>query len=534
MEWQEKQSYKRLATLTSEAKKLFFKKEEDRQSFAEFVPSKLLPLAAARENRTFGADDILRYIYYDFSAPEGKETMCFVCWANLVLEEAEKMYPHDEDICFLIAKWDELKRANRGQIPDKVFPGEILKIVRKINEFLFSKDVQQLRVIQDKFLAAKRSIEKSGIAKEARFIPRKHLRIYMRDSDEHCLGEVQEIRGKQVWIGSFVSVEIDQRTCFNKIAFVLGLESGCYVLGACGGSEDNYSHLHDLRNFRFYTKNEVHRRSNRPIKIWKRLDAQTYEQAEERKKIRESKKKEFDKIEDLWLKGKSIVFSPNQPECVWAVGEELEKKLGEPDRNYRHTVRGILFLESIIGNEFDILLVVERGDQKSGGAATRRTGKPPGWNLPGGMNEKNETIRESLVREFINESCTWEAKIVAFLGERKKKRLPGASQDNIDHYFIMSADREAGTSRTLVERSEIHSVYRVPLSKLAEFGFQNTHSPSWDIDRVVRERLMFPGQANYIIQAIKLAAGIIPGLKIPDNLSQFEKNLHRFQSEHQF
>ena len=217
MEWQEGRPYGRLETLTSEAKTFLSKKAEDHQSFSEFVPSKLLPLVSARENKTFGVDDILQYVNYDFSAPEGRETICFICLANLVLEETEKMYPHDEEICFLIAKWDELKRANRGQIPGKVFPGEILKIVREINEFLFSKNTSQLRVIQDKFLAAKESIEISGVAKEARFIPRKHLRVYMRDNDEHCLGEIQEIRGKQVWMGSFVSVEIDHRTCFPAI-----------------------------------------------------------------------------------------------------------------------------------------------------------------------------------------------------------------------------------------------------------------------------------------------------------------------------
>ncbi len=523
----------KLKSLTPAAEVFLSEGKNDGFSFRDFLPvSNYFDMPSARENREFDITDITpRFVGYDETAPRGEQALCDVCTADHILDKASADNPNDENLQLLLKRWYEIDEALQSNTHVRKFPTEIAQMKKELGAMLTGWHEAELRRIQNIFLETRKAL---GNIPAAQFIPRYISRIYMRDEDEQR-GEIQEKGGQPIRIGSFVAVSVSPRTCFNRMVFVLGLEPGYHVLAGCGNADNHGSHLYLLRNIRMKLRDDVHRHTERAIKRWQLLYAQTYESALKIKQLNEEQPRGGNEIEvtqslsGLWSIDNALQKNPRE-QNLWIEGDALEAMLGDPDRTFRHTVRAILVRKSIMNGEWEVLLVVERGDQKTGGAATKKTGKPPAFGCPGGMVENNETIRRALTRETENEAMTRQVtKIVACVAEYKKAKRPDSTMENIDHWFVIEADREAGNSKDLIETTEIKDVRWVPLSELANFTFQNTKAGRaiWNLHSIMDRKMMYPNHAANLLQILPR----IPGIVLPENWDQFEKNLRKFWEE---
>jgi 8-oxo-dGTP pyrophosphatase MutT (NUDIX family) len=519
----------KLEVLTKEAQEVFFKKESDGFSFADFMGTELIGLASAREGRAFDVSDLKKRVDYDLSAPESGKTVCAVCLAESVIDEAEKRYADNEKISCLISLFKELEEAEKERMAKLKF-SKILEINNKIKETMRLWTQEELQDIQNKFLEIKREfLNKSS--NDLEMIPRYHVGIYKRSNDEHLLGSEIELHDKRLLIGSFVMTRVDERNCFSKLAFVLGLGSGCHILAGCGSLANHSSHLYELRNFRLKFRKEAYR-ANPVVAIfcWDLLPAQIYKEALERKEYFE-KSEEFGSmgkralsIVDLWCNAKE--FKPKITEKIWIEGKELEAKLwNEPDRSFSHTVRAVAVRKNIITGEWEVFLVTEYGDRKSGGKTTVKTGKPSGIGCPGGLLEPNETLGRTLIREAENESGFGNVvRIIACVGEVKKMRLPGKNKDNIDHWFLIETDSEYFLSRQIIENKEIYKARWVPLSELASFKFQNRNNPIWNVQTIEEKKIMYLNHAVHLSEILPR----VPEIELPFNFGEFQENIRKF------
>ncbi|MBU6142311.1 NUDIX domain-containing protein [Patescibacteria group bacterium] len=519
----------KLSSLTERAEAFLREEKADKLSFRKLIPAgPYFDLVSARLNQTLDIADITpRFVGYDMTAPEGDRTMCDLCIADEVINKAHHDHPQDEKLQWLVQAWKDLDSAMRGREQPRKTPREVVQMKNDLDRTLAGWTETELQRIQDLFLAARNAL---GIVSGAQFAPRYVSRIYMREEDEHR-GEVQEKSGQPIRVGSFVAVKVWERTCFARAVFALGLRPGYHVLAGCGNADDHGSDLYALRNIRLKLKDDVHRRTDRAMQRWQLLYAQTYDQALKIKELNTEQLPQKDPREpetasSLWVRG-SVTERHIERKDLWIQGEELEKLLGDPDRTYRHTVRAVTLRKSLSRDDWEILLVLERGDQKSGGAATKKTGKPPAFGCPGGMVEKNETVGRALTRETENEAQTREVtKVVACVAEYKKAKRPDSDMENIDHWFVVEVDREAGTSKKLVETLEIKDVRWVPLADLAQFRFQNTRpgKASWNLSVILEQKLMYPNHAANLIRILPR----IPGIVLPENWKEFEENLRKF------
>lgn len=511
----------KLESLTREARVLFFKREGDDFSFADFMGLNLAELASAREGRVFDVPALKELVDYDVSAPDGGKTVCALCLAVLLLNEAERRYPDDEKMQSLIQLYDELEKDFR--------PFQVIEAQKQLERKMRLWTWEELQDIQNKFSEIKREILNKR-PRSLEMIPRYHMGIYRRSNDDHLLGSEIERNGKKLFIGSFAAVKVDKRTCFNKLAFVLGLEPGYHILAGCGNPGDYSSHLYELRNFRLKFRKEAHRqRPDLKVIRWTLLPAQTYKEAQERKEYFEnneakSEEKSALAVTDLWREAKE--FKPGGAEEIWIEGKELEVILNsEPDRTFSHTVRAMCPRKNILTGEWEIYLVTEKGDKKTGGKATARTGKPPGIGCPGGMLEPNETLGRTLVREAENESEFGDvAKIVALVAEMKKARLPGENEDNIDHWFLVQVNSEHFLSRKIIENDEIYAARWVPLAELPSFTFQDRNNPVWNVKVVDEKKIMYFNHGAHLARIMPR----VPGIELPSNFGEFQENIKKF------
>lgn len=534
----------KLGSLTAAAKTFLGEEKEDGFSFLRLLPRNYFDLPSAKGNKTFDVADVTpRFVGYDSTSPEGNKVECSVCLVNRILDKAAADNPEDGKLLQLLWRWNEIDEEISGKVhfensPSGThqrhkFPAEISQMKRELDALLAGWTEAELKRLQDIFLNTRKSL---GLIAETQFLPRYISRIYMREGDEQ-LGEIQEKNGQPIRIGAFVAVNVSPRTCFNRVVFSLGLQPGYHVMAGCGSADDHNSHLYFLRNIRMKLKDDMHRGDNRPIKRWQLLYAQTYEQALNIKKLNDEQPRNpgdskdepvADTLVKMWFSNLSqAVIAKSE---VWTDGEALEKILGEPDRSMRHTVRGVMVKKSVMTGQYEVLLVVEKGDQKTGGERNKKSGKPPAFGCPGGMVENQETVGRALMREVENEAMTSKVvKIVACVSEYKKKKLADAKKENIDHWFVIEGDREAGNSKNLIEVPEIKDVRWVPLSELANFTFQDTRQGKavWNVQTIMDRKMMYPNHAANLIKILPR----IPGIVIPDNFKQFEKNLQKFWDE---
>lgn len=534
----------KLGSLTAAAKTFLGEINEDGFSFLQLLPRNYFDLPSAKGNKTFDVSDVTpKFIGYDLTSPEGKQVVCSVCLVNRILDKAAADNPEDGKLQQLLWRWHEIDEAVCGRIPSEAvssgthqrqkFPQEISQMKKELDVMLAGWTEAELMRIRNIFLETRKSL---GQIAETQFLPRYISRIYMREGDEQ-LGEIQEKNGQPIRIGAFVAASVSPRTCFNRVVFTLGLESGYHALAGCGSADDHGSHLYLLRNIRMKLKDDMHRGDNRPIKRWQLLYAQTYEQALKIKELNDAQPRNSGEasaempassLSQMWFSNLSQAVTPKSE--IWTEGKDLEKILGEPDRSLRHTVRGVMVKKSFMTGEYEVLLVVEKGDQKTGGDKNKKTGKPPAFGCPGGMVENQETIGRALAREVENESMTSKVvRIIACVSEYKKKKLPDAKKENVDHWFVIEGDREAGTSKNLIEVPEIKDVRWIPLSDLANFTFQDTRPGKavWNVQTIMDRKMIYPNHAANLIKILPR----IPGIILPDNFRQFEKNLQKFWDE---
>lgn len=549
----------KLSSLSEAAKAFLGEEKEDGFSFLDLLPRNYFDMPSAKGNKTFDVSDVTpRFVGYDLASPEGNQAVCAVCLADRILDKASAEHPSHEKLQLLLQRWHEIEEAISGKSPEKTssehampaigggyegvpsgtyhrakFPAEISQMKKELDAMLATWTEVELVNIQNIFLETRKSL---GQIAGTQFIPRYISRIYMREGDEQ-LGEIQEKNGQPIRIGAFVAASVSPRTCFNRVVFTLGLQPGYHVLAGCGSADDHNSHLYFLRNIRMKLKDDLHRGNSRPIKRWQLLYAQTYEQALKIKQLNDEQPRNIGdatnesaviSLSQMWSSNISQVIA-GKPE-LWTEGEALEKILGEPDRTFRHTVRGVMIRKSFMTGDYEVLLVVEKGDQKTGGDKTSKTGKPPAFGCPGGMVENQETIGRALEREVENESMTRKVtKIIACVSEYKKKKLVDAKKENIDHWFVIEGDREAGCSKNLIEVPEIKDVRWIPLSDLADFTFQNTRQGKavWNVQTIMDRKMMYPNHAANLIKILPR----VPGIILPENFRQFEKNLQKFWDE---
>ena len=389
--------------------------------------------------------------------------------------------------------------------------------------------IADIEAIQQKFIAIKNEILERDSDK-SEMIPRFRVKIESREEEEGR-GEILRKNGEIQRIGSFVAVRVDARSCFKKIVFVLGLDPGIHILAGCGNASAYYSHLYQIRNFRFEIPNAVVRQTIRHW--WNLLPSMICKDAL-------MKKEEFEKkgvatnylLSDLW---KRRIATKEVETGTWIDGEALKAHLGIPNPEFRHTVRGLAVRPDRFTGEWGVLLLVEKGDQKSGGKANVKSGKFSAYGCPGGTVEDNkkdsklgETIERALCRETENEAqCRKVTKIVAKVAEIKKQPFPDSPRINYDHWLYIEVDPEAGTSKNLVEVSEIVSgrVRWVPLSELASFTFQDSKHPIWNLERVIKEKRMYLGHAINLFQILPR----VPGISLPDNFAEFGENIQKFK-----
>ncbi|GEM_PF-2554729 len=516
---------KDLATLSPEAQAILEKYEEDGFSFKDLLPNKYWEMAGRHIYFPLDPEGLSDYVGKDAKAPLGAKTPCVVCIANMVGNLAKERHPENEKLQHLIDRWAELEgEAAKTSFPRKR-PSEIIEMKKEFYRTISFWTAFEIRGLQKIFLEI---LESLGEKPETHFIPRYIARIRMRESDGESIGEIQKKGESDIRGGSFVAVSVSPMTCFNRIVFTLGLKPGYHALAGCGNSDHPESHLYQLRNVRMKLKDDIHRGNQRGFEKFGLLYAQTYEAAEAIKKLNDAEPGEFQTLGECWFSNPS---KPRikLPETVWVTGSDMDKKLETHDHSIRHTMRMVTFAPSIDGT-WDLVMVVERGDQKTGGKSTERTGKPPGLGIPGGQVEKQEVLGATALREFSNEAQTMSSKILGLFAETRKGRIPGATMDNVDHWLVALADREACSTKGLVERPEIYKVYRIKLDQLATFGFQDTKRAVWDLDRVDRCRLLYPNHASHLVAGLPLIVekGIFPGLKLPDNFQQFKDNLVNF------
>ena len=526
-------SVRKLESLTSEAKAKLGELQADGFCFMDLIPrgTGYFDLLSAKENRIFDVADLYRFIGEDKTAPQGGNTLCDYCLTDRILDKALSDNPGDsllEDMC---RRWCELDAAIGNESHPRKFPSEISKLKKSLDVWFSAISSENLKRVQDIFLAARKSMEADpaflDTLDKVRFIPRFVTCLHMREEDGPQIGEVRMKNDQPIRMGAFVAVSVEEQTCFNRVVFALGLKPGYHVLAGCGIANHDRSHLGFLQNIRI--KPNKNGRSN-----WRRLYAQTYDLAMNTKILNDENPRNSAgngaespvSLRNLWERAANPGKSFGSPE-LWIIGKELEDKLGDPDRDFRHTVRAIMARKSRFSSEWEILLVVEKGAQKSGGAATRKSGKPPGFGCPGGMVEDNETVGRALVREAENESQTRQiSKIVACVLEYEKEKRPDCDRKNVDHWFVVEGDQEAGLSKRLIESDEIHSIRWVPLKDLPAFSFQDTREGRsvWNVQSIVERKLMYPNHAINLIRAIPR----IPGVVLPENWTEFKDKLRQF------
>ncbi len=514
-----------LETLSPEAKALLDTVAGDGYSFTHLLPRKYWEIAGRNIYFPLDAESLESYVGLDVTAPLGAKTPSAVEVSNLVCNLALEWYPDDEKLQYLLAKWAELEEeAGKDSFPRKR-PSEIISLKKEFHSVISLwavGDIRRLHMMFAKILAS------LGEQPETCFIPRYIARIHMREVDGESLGQIQKKGEKDIRGGSFVAVSVSSGTCFSRVVFTLGLQPGYHVLAGHGNADDPKSDLYLLRNIRMKLKNDIHRQDRRNFEKWGLLYAQTYEGANEIKKLNTFESDDSKKItlQDLWL-GNSSSKSAVEIQEIWVTGEELEKVLdSQPDPEFRNTVRAVAPRKSSFSDEWEILTVTERGDN-----AAERTGKPPLVGLPGGMREDGTTLRQTLCRETQNEAQTRSLEeILALVAVQKKKRRVNSEQENIDSWFYVRLDSEAGLSKKMIEGNEIYSVQWIPLSELANCGFQNTKNKNktvWDV-RKVHERILL--SVNHAANLIRILPRV-PGLKLPDNWEVFKQNLRKFQSD---
>lgn len=533
----------KLGSLTAAAKAFLGAEKEDGFSFLRLLPRNYFDLPSAKGNKTFDVADITpRFVGYDSTSPEGNKVECSVCLVNRILDKALAEHPQHEKLQLLLQRWHEIDEAVSGKTSGddssgthqrQKFPAEISQMKKELDAMLAGWTEKELTWIQNTLLDTRKSL---GLMAETQFLPRYISRIYMREDDEQR-GEIQEENGRPKRMGSFVAVSVSSRTCFNRVVFALGLQPGYHVLAGCGGADDYTSHLYFLRNVRMNLKKDEHRENNRLIRRWQPLYAQTYEQALRLKELNDKHPRNIgdasaevpaSSLTQMWFSNLSQAITTKSE--IWTEGEALEKILGEPDRSFRHTVRGVMVRKSFMTGDYEVLLVVEKGDQKTGGEKNAKTGKPPAFGCPGGMVENQETVGRALAREVENESMTSKVtKIIACVSEYKKKKLVDSKKENIDHWFVIEGDREAGSSKNLIEVPEIKDVRWISLSDLANFTFQNTRQGKavWNVQTIMDRKMIYPNHAANLIKILPR----IPGIVLPENFRQFEKNLQKFWDE---
>lgn len=530
-----KMEIQRLDILNEEAKELFFRKESDELSLNDFMGLSGLALFSVRKNKLLAVDDIQKLCGHDFSVPSGQKIRCAICLTDLILKEVRKRYSNDEKISWLIEHYDALDDILSGKTMDKTSPGRILELQNEIDKVVGSWQIEALEDIQKKFSLIKDEIFAAN-SDSSEMIPRFRVKIQAREEDEDR-GEILERNGKPQYSGSFIVVKADARNCFKKIVFVLGLKPGFHVLAGCGNASRYYAHLYQLRNFRFELPKDG-AGAGRIRHWWNLLPSLIYRDAL-------LKKSEFEEISapvdslpsDLWKRSSGAEKEVKNE--IWIDGEELQARLGIPDPKFRHTVRGLAARPNRFTGEWEVLLLVEKGDQKSGGKANARSGKPPGYGCPGGTVEDNkkdnkigETVERTLCRETENEAqCRKVTKIIAKVAEIKKQPFPDSPRINYDHWFYIEVDPEAGMSKSLIETTEIVSgrVRWVPLSELASFTFQNKNHPVWNIEIVIEKKMIYFSHAQNLFRILPR----IPGIKLPDNWAEFGENIQKFkQNKH--
>jgi len=520
---------RQLEILEASAREVFYKREFDELSLNDFMALDSLALFSARQNKSFTADNLKELCGHDYSASKERKVRCVSCLVELILAEANQRYPVDEKIQWLIKHYDALDDVLNGNSTERKFPGQIVEMQIEIEKMMSSWPIMELEAIQQKFIAIKNEIfEKDGDKSE--MIPRFHVRIESREGKENR-GEILKKDGEIQCIGSFVAVRVDTRSCFKKIVFALGLKPGVHILAGCGNASVYYSHLYQIRNFRFEIPNAVVRQTIRHW--WNLLPSMIYKDAL-------VKKEEFEKkgvatnylLSDLWkrrIATKEVEFG------TWIDGEALKAHLGIPNLEFRHTVRGLAARPDRFTGEWGVLILLEKGDQKSGGKANVRSGKFPAFGCPGGTVEDNkkdsklgETIERALCRETENEAqCRKVVRIIAKVAEIKKQSFPDSPRINYDHWLYIEVDSEAGMSKNLVETSEIVPGYVrwVPLSEFASFTFQDSRHPIWNLERVIKEKRMYLGHATNLFQILPR----VPGIKLPENWAEFGENIQKFK-----
>ncbi len=514
-----------LETLSPEAKALLETVAGDGYSFTHLLPRKYWEIAGRNIYFPLDADGLSDYVGLDATAPLGAKTPSAVEVSNLVCNLAVERYPDDEKLQYLIAKWAELEEeAGKDSFPRKR-PSEIISVMKEFYSVISSWDVADIRRLHMIFAELLASL---GEQPETHFIPRYIARIHMREVDGESLGTIQKKGENDIRGGSFVAVSVSTGTCFSRIVFTLGLQPGYHVLAGHGNADDPRSDLYLLRNIRMKLKNDVHRQDRRSFERWGLLYAQTYEDANEIRKLNDADAGDYKNasLQDLWL-GSSSSKPAAEIQEIWVTGEELEKILDCPnDPEFRNTVRAFAVRKSSFSDDWEILTVTERGDDPEG-----RTGKPPLVGLPGGMREDGATLRQTVCRETQNESQTRSVEeIIALVAVQEKKKRSDSERKNKDFWFYVKLDNEAGLSRKMIEGNEIYAVRWLPLPELPNCGFQNTKQKNktvWDV-RKVHDRILL--SVNHAANIIRILPRV-PGIKIPDNWEVFKQNLRKFQSD---
>ncbi|MEK9170411.1 MAG: NUDIX hydrolase [Patescibacteria group bacterium] len=522
---------RQLDILDEEAKELFFKKESDEFSLHDFMEFNGIALLSARRNKRLTADDLKNLCGHDASIPKNEKVRCALCLADLILGEAKLRYPDDEKIQWLIKHYDALDDVLSGRSMNKPSTGLIVELQDEIDATVGSWPVAELENIQKKFIAIKNEILAAD-SDSSEMIPRFYVKIQARDEDEDR-GEIMEKNGKPQYSGSFVLAKADAKNCFKKAVFALGLDPGFHILSGCGNAGKYYSHLYQLRNFRF----ELSKDSANAAQFrhwWSLLPPMIYRYALEKKDGFEKESVPADlPVSDLWKRATGA--DKELKKEIWIEGEALKAHLGIPDLAFRHTVRGLAARPNQFTGEWEVLLLVEKGDQKSGGKANTMSGKPPAYGCPGGTvedNKKNieagETIERALCRETEHEAqCRKVVRIIAKVAEIKKQPFPNSPRINYDHWFYIEVDPEAGMSRNLVETPEIipDSMRWVPLSELVNFTFQDKDHPVWNLRVILEKKIMYLGHALNLFRILPR----IPGIKLPDNWAGFGENIQKFK-----
>lgn len=513
-----------LATLTPEAMAFLSAPGEDGYSYNHLLPNKYFEIVGRHIYFPLDVDGLKSYIGLDESAPLGAKTPCAYCVSDLICNQAAELYPEDEHLQYLIYKWAELESAISSESFPRKRPSEAVSLKKEFQSVVSSWPIAEIHRLHDIFSGLRASL---GERPETSFIPRYVARIHMRDADGELIGQIQKKGEGDILSGSFSAIVVSSNTCFSRLVFTLGLDAGCHIPAACGNTDDPKSHLYRLRNIRMVLKSDVHRQDRNQFEKWGLLYAQTFKDANEIKKLKDNDSKDAGKVslEDLWSGRVSFKAVPEIP-TVWITGAELEKELGQPDESLRHTVRAVALRKSPFSGEMEVLTVTERGDNPGG-----RTGKPPLVGVPGGMREKNATILQTLCRETENEAQTKSVeKVVALVALHKKRKRPDSEQENMDHWFYVKLDSEAGLSKKMIEGDEIYMVRWLPLSELAACGFQHTKNKSrtaWDVRKVHEQKLLSINHASWLAKILP----VIPEIRLPENWEAFRENIRKFQTE---